>query len=773
MSDTLYDIAEIENQDETERDSGEKGQLWYAKTIGMCLVGLCFSGLNALGDMSPFAVSFLSVVNFEMCFPCFIGSAVGYFLVLPWQSALKYCFALSITAFFRLFMHRRFKAIEGGAANLVVCISAILMSGLTYLLFQGFDFYSVLMLIVEAALGFCSGMFFLRAFRTPVMNIGIANLGAKDSVSLVMSLCIFLLCMSGFTVEGISPARMLSCLAVMFAALYKGASAGAVTGVCLGAALCISPDFRHLFPAYALGGLVAGVFSPFGQVGVAGAFSVCFGAVCVISGIGEGFIVSIIELGVAFAAFLIVPVRYLTTAQDFLLRSGMLTDNQVNKRVSADLYRAAENIYEVSKIVCSVSDRLDNVINPEVNRLFANIQQRVCDGCSSKAVCWNKSFDTTAADILSMAGIEGRGKVRSETEKRCIRRESLISFINAGRREYAESMATKMKIREMRRVLTDQFSAVGDFFCEVGDKVKQDRVLDSARSLAIKTAIRDAGVPIDALSYFTDGSGAVTVEITVLDKPFDTDRKKVKTIMELMTKRHFSEPEITVTDIRTTIMYRERLPFSIIYGVSQKPFGKNSLCGDTVALTNTDNHSCCALISDGMGTGKRAAVDSVMTASVTEKLLSAGFSFDSSLRIVNSAMIAKSTDESIATIDGVQINLFTGRIDFYKAGAAVSFVRKGNNVISVEESSLPIGILRDISFAKSSVQLEAGDIVLLVSDGVTAGDCGWISDELLSWSTNSMEDLAKHITGLAALRTQKELGDDLTVLAVKLVRSKK
>lgn len=773
MPKTVYDTEETVEEYQIEQAGGEKGQLWYLKTIGMGFVGLCFSQLNALGDMSPFAVSFLSVLPFDLCFPTFIGGSVGYFLALPWQAALKYCSALVITAFFRLFLQRRFRSIDGGIANQVVCFSALACSGLLYLLYDGFTFYSVTMLVVEAALGLCSSIFFQRSFRTPVMNIGITKLGAKDSVSLVMSLCIFLLCMSGFTVEGISPARILSCLAVMFAALYKGSSAGAVSGVCLGAALCISPDFRHLFPAYALGGLLAGVFSPFGQVGVSCAFAVCYSAVCIISGIDSGFVVSLIELGVSFAAFLIVPVKYLTSAQDFLQKSGMITDNQVNKQVAANLYQAANNVYEVSKIVAKVSDRLDNIINPEVNRLFANVQQRVCDGCGNKSVCWNKNFDSTASDILCLAGIERRAKGKLPTEKRCIRRESLLSFLNGGRREYAESMATKMKIREMRQVLTDQFSGVGDFLYEIADKVRNERILDTARSVAIKTAIQDASIPIDALSYFSDETGAVTIEITILEHPFETDRKKLKTIIELMTKRRFDEPEIKVSEIKTTIIYKERLPFSVQVGFNQKPFGNNSLCGDTVAVTDTQNRTCCALISDGMGTGKRAAVDSVMTASLMEKLLSASFSFDSSLKIVNSAMIAKSTDESISTIDGIEINLFTGKIDFYKAGAAISFVRKGSNVISVEKSSLPVGILRGISFAKESLALEVGDIVLLVSDGVASGDCGWISDELLSWSTNNMEDLARHIVELAALRNEKTQGDDLTALAVKLIKSGK
>lgn len=81
---------------------------------------------------------------------------------------------------------------------------------------------------------------------------------------------------------------------------------------------------------------------------------------------------------------------------------------------------------------------------------------------------------------------------------------------------------------------------------------------------------------------------------------------------------------------------------------------------------------------------------------------------------------------------------------------------------------MPIGIIKSVSATKTETQLQKGDIILLVSDGVTTGDCGWISDELLAWSTGNMNDLATHIASLARLRSDKRCEDDITVVSVKL-----
>ena len=85
---------------------------------------------------------------------------------------------------------------------------------------------------------------------------------------------------------------------------------------------------------------------------------------------------------------------------------------------------------------------------------------------------------------------------------------------------------------------------------------------------------------------------------------------------------------------------------------------------------------------------------------------------------------------------------------------------------------MPLGILRDVRFSKTRFSGEVGDIILLLSDGVTQNDCGWINDELLSWSTNNMEELSMHILKLAALRSDNQSADDMTVVAVKIEKNK-
>ena len=65
-------------------------------------------------------------------------------------------------------------------------------------------------------------------------------------------------------------------------------------------------------------------------------------------------------------------------------------------------------------------------------------------------------------------------------------------------------------------------------------------------------------------------------------------------------------------------------------------------------------------------------------------LYTSGFSFDSSLELVNAALLAKSEEESLSTIDVATIDLYSGETQFLKAGAAPTFVYRDGSVVKVE-----------------------------------------------------------------------------------------
>ncbi len=758
-------------EDKTENEDKEKLKI-FATQLGVAFAGFCLSQAKLFSVMSPFAPAFVGTVPFRFYPGAFVGSVIGYLVSFSDSFTVRSVACLLFICLVRLIINKRFPDYTGSKAESFLVLFGIIVSSVIQQIITGYSFATVITSVVEAAMSFCASYFFSRSFRTPVVRMGLANLAIGDRISIGISFCIFMLCFSGISVEGFSPARLMGCFILCAASYCKGASAGSVLGSCLGASLSFSSEGNFIFPAFALGGLVGGIFSPLGQLAVGISQCICFCFVCIVSGGQENFLLPVIECGVACATFMIIPSVQLANFTEIIKKSGVVGDDDVNLQVSALLKKASCNIYSFCKTVDDVSARLDRVINPEANKLFFEVQQNVCDGCSKKSICWNSNFNLTAGDILAITGIEKRGKGKLRLEKECPRLHELKKQLYHSKSQYSLSILTKMKNREMRCILTDQFSGMGDFLGELAEKIAKSRAVDTVKSTALRAAVIDKGIYIDALSCIGGDEGRLGIEIICLEKPFETDYRKIKSILEEATSCVFDEPEISVTDVGTLIKFEEKSPFILLVGSAQRPFVRDSPCGDSVAFCKRNDVSGSVLLSDGMGTGSSAALDSMMAVSLTEKLLSAGFSFESSVKIVNSSLIMKSTDESMATMDGLNVNLYTGEAEFYKAGAAISLIRSDREIIVIEESSLPLGILREVKYSKTVVNLKVGDIVLMVSDGITAEDCGWINDELLSWSTNNMDDLACHIVELAALRQDRYTGDDLTAVAVKLVRNR-
>lgn len=749
----------------------EREILPLLKKLGIALISFSLSQLSCLGSISPFCVAFSASVDFEDGAVALVGGIVGYFLSFDWKTALRYSASLLLCALCRFVLEKKFPLSLKSFVCPVVALCSCLAPAVVSLSVSSGDVFSWLFALCEAALAFCGVYLFIRALRTPVGEIGLGNLSVFDSGAIGLCLCVLFLCASGLSVGPVAPARVLGVVLLLFVAHYKGAKAAALFGVCAAASFSVPAQTRFLFPIFSLSSVVCGMFSSFGQYAVSLSFAVTSLTLGFLNGFSEKSFWCLLEIAAGCAVFAVIPSKKLFEIHAELEKGFLAPDDRLNRRVSASLQRAAETVNEVSSIVTNVSSRLDNVINPEIDRIFAKLQQNICFGCSFKNECWSERFSETSADILAITGLKERKKEQTELEKRCPRASALVSQVNQSYGDFVTSLASKMKVREMRGIVSDQFSSIAQFLSRFAEQISESRVVDTVRSRTLRRALSEAGVFVDTVNFFNNPNGRVTVEVGVTENAFELDLKKMRVIFEHAASRSFEKPEIAITELQTLITFEEKAVFKVLSGSCQIPFGENTVCGDCIGRLRDLGGNEIALISDGMGTGSRAAVDSVLTATLMEKLLSCSFSFESALKTVNCALMVKSTDESISTVDGVSVNVFSGQADFFKAGAAVSFLRRRDKVTLIEEQSLPVGIIRNVCFAHREARLEEGDIILLVSDGVTVGDCGWICDELLAWSTNNMDDLASHIASLSRLRATKETEDDITVVALKLFKN--
>ncbi|NLZ54063.1 MAG: SpoIIE family protein phosphatase, partial [Thermoanaerobacteraceae bacterium] len=202
-----------------------------------------------------------------------------------------------------------------------------------------------------------------------------------------------------------------------------------------------------------------------------------------------------------------------------------------------------------------------------------------------------------------------------------------------------------------------------------------------------------------------------------------------------------------------------------IAGVAKE--GQN-VSGDGFSFMEFKGSRYMLALCDGMGVGKNAASHSEKTLTLLERLLEAGYSQETALKVTNSAMIAANADEGFSTIDVALIDMDSGKIKFIKAGAPVSFIKHRNRIEVIRGGSLPVGIMDEIVPKLTERTVRTGDMVIMVTDGVidafseTQNGEEILKKFILETKTTNPQEMAEKI--LRKAKEQNSIKDDMTVL---------
>jgi stage II sporulation protein E len=140
--------------------------------------------------------------------------------------------------------------------------------------------------------------------------------------------------------------------------------------------------------------------------------------------------------------------------------------------------------------------------------------------------------------------------------------------------------------------------------------------------------------------------------------------------------------------------------------------------------------------------------------------------------MVSSAVLSQNEDFGLTTLDLCSINLINGELDFIKAGAAPSFVKRGKRVDKITSDTLPLGSKERINPLTQTTRLTNNDMLIMVSDGIIDAieSEGIISvDELIGRSDALIpHEISDMVLRYAISCQGGRIRDDMTVLAVRI-----
>lgn len=220
-----------------------------------------------------------------------------------------------------------------------------------------------------------------------------------------------------------------------------------------------------------------------------------------------------------------------------------------------------------------------------------------------------------------------------------------------------------------------------------------------------------------------------------------------------------------------TVVFEEEAGYDILTGVAKTVKGNEQVSGDNYTVTEIQNGEVVMALSDGMGSGEKACGDSEKVIDLLERFLEAGFSKTMAVEMINSALIARSEEQNMSTIDICDVDLYEGTCEFLKAGASYTYLKRGDYVEPIFSSALPLGIFYHMDIETKTRQLQEGDYIIMISDGIVDSIAGEGKETVLQefiarLNVTGPKELANRILQFAIGQSGGQIRDDMTVLVM-------
>lgn len=257
----------------------------------------------------------------------------------------------------------------------------------------------------------------------------------------------------------------------------------------------------------------------------------------------------------------------------------------------------------------------------------------------------------------SGADIAPEGSLRQSLVVRLRFASSALAQVSESVRDVREKINSLSPVdpneSEIRMVASDQFFSISDMLADLAFEFDEAESFDFKSAGRIRRMLGEYDIFPENISAIIDKYDRMRIEILAPNDTKGLDNLRLTNEISKICKREFERGKINVSSAGTMLSFMEKPNFKMSIGFAQYS-AEGNLCGDTIKTINDSRGHMIFIISDGMGKGSRAALDGAMGAGLLSKLLSAGFGFDSSLKVVNSALLVKSHEESLATLGKAQ-----------------------------------------------------------------------------------------------------------------------
>ena len=581
---------------------------------------------------------------------------------------------------------------------------------------------------------------------------------------------------------GINPPGVISVFIIMFCAMEFPLGITAISGIILGTVVSVAnPACIYCVGSYSVSALFGGLSKKYGKVGIVFSFIIANAAMTFCVNGSEEVLINLFDVLVAAAIFALCPKSKLLTVKENLMLLMASDKTREVKRLGIIKEFTYRKMSKLSSAFKGLAESLKSDSNKRLalpdngEMLVQNVVERVCKRCNSCSYCWGENQVQSFEIIKNLFGaIERRGRAElydlpTGFKNTCFSSNTLVLEANKVYELYRVNMVWERKLSENKLIMSKQLSSMGGIVRNLAMELKENFGFETEIETNIIMLLDEFGIKVKEVIAVPEKK---RIKLFISVKDCSNPQVFEKTILAVVERITGKKMRVTYEGGREGILsasYYEKENYTLSTGISRIRPETERVSGDSYAVITPGDGKTIIALSDGMGTGEKAAEESKTTVTLLEKLLNAGVEKESAIKLINSVLILKAYDESFATLDMLVFDMYSGEGEFIKTGGVASYIKRGNNVITINAGSLPTGIISTCDASNYKIPLQLNDIVVILSDGVTDAfrNDKAIPELLKMVDTYDMKRLADCIME-QALKKLIRPHDDMTVICARV-----
>ena len=676
-----------------------------------------------------------------------------------------------------------------------IAFISILIPELTLAFLQGFLLYDILKALLNAFLMFLPVFVFRNA--VPAALSGNSRiLSSEEVISVAITVALAVAGLGELKVFGLDLRNTVSVAMIIFFGYGCGPGVGAAVGVTAGIIAGLSAGATPLLiGSYAFCGLLAGLFKKLGKIGSGLGFVMGNAMLTLCVNGSTEVLIHLKEILLSIGVFMLFPGKFAEKMAVALNigngaadagRPGKCYIFRTRDMMVDRLNRFSKVFSGLSKTFGEMSLAKNTADKHDISPMLDRVADRVCRDCSLCPHCWDRNFYSTYQALFKIVErLDLRGKIEESDipgyfVERCERINDFVAAINNAYEVFKVDMVWRSRIVESRGLISQQLEGVSRAISSLADEIGKDMDFKESIEESVERELDRAGVKIIEAVVLENRRGKY--EIGVLHKGCGGKRicagvmeKAISSAAGRKMSRENSDCRMKPGDKQCLLRFAEEEMFRVTAGIAKVTRHDAPVSGDSHTFLNNGIGKFIIALSDGMGSGQRAAMQSGATINMIEQFMESGFDKDITVKIINSLLVLKSGDDSFSTIDMSIVDLYDGEVEFVKVGAAPTFVKRNGRVETVRLVALPAGIMSGIEVELAAKKLDNGDMVIMMTDGVLdAFENGeGNADKAMAGFLEEIDSanpqhIADAILDKAYAACRRKPGDDMTVLAAKV-----